>query len=47
MGVAGAQLSLGLASDEVLRLRRAREERVGAGECCVGELLEDGVLGVL
>jgi hypothetical protein len=26
MGVAGAQLSLGLASDEVLRLRRAREE---------------------
>lgn len=32
MGVAGGQVSLGLANDEVLRLRRAREERVGAWE---------------
>jgi len=36
----------GLASDSVLRLRRTREERVGAWMVCVGELLEDGVLRV-
>jgi len=30
----------------VLRLRRTREERVGAWVVCVGELLEDGVLRV-
>lgn len=35
----------GLGRDGVLRLRRAREGFGGVLEVCVGELLEDGVLG--
>lgn len=35
----------GLGRDGVLRLRRAREGFGGVWEVCVGELLEDGVLG--